>query len=174
MVINYVVFFLFRHSTIQLSWLLIVIHMNEHIHVLLTNMVNSKQHFLLTSSAQWVNLSNQFIDGSLVTCFFFRFDVYADLGDVSDKTSQISKSETTIKTPEIEKSSTKLEKILSHDSLTPEQIEELRQKNSQEHGKLSMSELFSFSIQILFSWSQNWTVPRQKNYIHYSYYNDRC
>ncbi|CAF1201736.1 unnamed protein product [Adineta ricciae] len=71
--------------------------------------------------------------GELEATLFTYIVRTMDLGDVSDKTIQISKSETTIKPSEIEKSSTKLEKILSHDSLTPQQIEELRQKSSQEH-----------------------------------------
>jgi len=39
------------------------------------------------------------------------------------------------------KSPIKTEKIVSHDSLTPEQIDELRQKNSHEHHKIKDEKL---------------------------------
>jgi hypothetical protein len=66
--------------------------------------------------------------------FFFYTNI--DLEDISDKTVKPHKNETIITDEsETEKSSINIEKIVSHDALTPEQIDELRQKKTHEHSK---------------------------------------
>jgi hypothetical protein len=82
--------------------------------------------------------------GKLIYCFFclsilsfFSQNINIDLQGISDKTKKAHKNETIIITneSETEKSSIKTENILAHDSLTSQQIDELRQKNLHEHSK---------------------------------------
>jgi len=59
-----------------------------------------------------------------------------DLQGIADNTIKTSKNETIIKNEsETEKSSKTTDKIVAHDALTPEQIDELRQKSAHEHTK---------------------------------------
>lgn len=68
--------------------------------------------------------------------FFFLY-INLDLQGISDKTTKARKNETTIITNDFESetSSVKTENIVAHDALTPEQIDELRHKNTHEHSK---------------------------------------
>jgi len=64
----------------------------------------------------------------------FLFYTHIDLEGIPDETIKARKNETTTTTPttelETEKSSKNLDKIVSHDTLTPEQVEELHHKTS--------------------------------------------
>jgi len=81
------------------------------------------------------------IDGATdVETTLFTYIVRSiNLEDISEKTiKKTHKNDTTIITNESGEEKTppiKIEKIVSHDALTPQQIDELRQKNSHEHTK---------------------------------------
>jgi hypothetical protein len=79
------------------------------------------------------------IDGATdVETTIFTYIVRSiDLQGISDKTTKARKNETTIITNDFESetSSVKTENIVAHDALTPEQIDELRHKNTHEHIK---------------------------------------
>lgn len=82
------------------------------------------------------------IDGATdVETTLFTYIVRSiDLGGISDKIIKTHKNETTIVNEsetetETEKSSKPTEKIVAHDALTAEQVDELRHKNSHEHSK---------------------------------------
>ncbi len=81
----------------------------------------------------------------MLTCWFpiyhssllFFFYINIDLQGIADNTIKTSKNETIIKNEsETEKSSKTNDKIVAHDALTPEQIDELRQKSAHEHSKI--------------------------------------
>jgi len=78
------------------------------------------------------------IDGATdVETTLFTYIVRSiDLEDISVKKVKAGKNETTIPNePEIEKLLVKTDKIVPHDALTPEQIDELHHKKSHEHTK---------------------------------------
>jgi hypothetical protein len=63
--------------------------------------------------------------------------IHLDLQSTVEKKVKQRKNETVlIHETEVEKLPVKTEKIVAHDALTPEQVDELKHKNSQEHGKL--------------------------------------
>jgi hypothetical protein len=61
-------------------------------------------------------------------------DVHIDVEGVVNKTVESTKNATAMNTAGTQKASSKLQMILSHDTLTREQIEQLRQKSGHEHG----------------------------------------
>jgi hypothetical protein len=75
------------------------------------------------------------------TLFLSIIYFFSDLQGIPDETIKARKNETTTTTTpttelETEKSSKNLDKIVSHDTLTPDQVEELRHKiSSHEHSK---------------------------------------
>lgn len=80
---------------------------------------------------------------------------YKDLAHITDKKIQSGTSQTitSIESQEETTATIDNEKIIAHDALTPEQIEELKQKNAQEHSK-SIDSVFSplsLSIDIVLS-----------------------
>jgi hypothetical protein len=78
------------------------------------------------------------IDGATdVETTLFTYIVRSiDLEEISDKSTIASKNETIITDGSKKgKSSIKTNKIISHDALTPQQVDELRQKNMPEHPK---------------------------------------
>jgi hypothetical protein len=93
-----------------------------------------KQHFLLILFVPLVCWLVGFL--SIIHLFYFIFYINIDLEGISDKTIKTSKNETIINDEsETEKSPKTTEKIVAHDALTPEQIDELRHKTGHEHSK---------------------------------------
>lgn len=72
-------------------------------------------------------------------------DVHIDVEDATQKTIEIKKNDTSKKPVDVAKTLTKLQKILSHDALTRDQIEELRKKNTHTHGNTESSKSFEHS-----------------------------
>jgi hypothetical protein len=65
--------------------------------------------------------------------------------DDSEKTIKARKNETvTEKEPEIETTTIKLDKIVAHDALTADQVDELRKKTSTEKSKLNKTSVGHF------------------------------
>lgn len=95
-----------------------------------------KRHFSHTLFVQLVS--------ALVRCSLLSIDhrilsilLFEDLASVTDKTIQSGKDHAIVRTESQEETTATIdnEKIIAHDALTPEQIDELKQKNSQEHRK---------------------------------------
>lgn len=64
-----------------------------------------------------------------------------DVEKVVNKTVETTKNATTMNTTGNQKASSKLQMIISHDTLTREQIEQLRQKSGHEHGEVKTDNL---------------------------------